>query len=243
MRAVAASLAALSALVAAPAARADDVAAPAKRAYSVAAIGDSLTDPKAQGGKYLDLLRERCPASRFDAYGRGGQMVNQMRARFARDIFGDASDDGPAVDKPRYTHVIVFGGVNDLYSDRTAGRTVAKIEADLAAMYSMAHARGVAVVALTVAPWGGFSRYYNERRGRATAELNRWIGSQLSDPSATGARAGTVDAVVDTVPLLSCGDPTRLCPRYARKDQIHWTALGQQRLGEELHAKLFADCR
>ena len=47
-------------------------------------------------------------------------MVNQMRRRFDDDVFGPG--------KPAYTHVIVFGGVNDLYSDLTAGRTPALIE-------------------------------------------------------------------------------------------------------------------
>src|SRR5579872_5040513 len=99
--------------------------------FVVAAMGDSLSDPRVGGGKYLDVLRKRCPLSRFDSYGKGGEMVNQMRRRFAGDIF--------APGKPRYTHVIVFGGVNDLYSDLTAGRTPALIERDLTAMYQAAH--------------------------------------------------------------------------------------------------------
>src|ERR1019366_5187418 len=108
----------------------------------VAAIGDSLSDPRVGGGKYLDVLRKRCPQSRFDSYGKGGEMVNQMRHRFDDDIFGPG--------KPAYTHVIVFGGVNDLYSDLTAGRTPALIERDLTAMYESAHKHGAKVVAVTV---------------------------------------------------------------------------------------------
>ena len=46
-----------------------------------------------------------------------------------------------------YTHVIVFGGVNDLYSDITAKRTVAKIESDLSTMYASAREHGAKVVA------------------------------------------------------------------------------------------------
>src|SRR5687768_13146034 len=83
------------------------------RSYTVAAIGDSLTDPRSGGGKYLDHLRSRCPKSRFDAYGKGGDMVNQMRSRFAKDVFGEGAPPD-AAPKPPYSHVIVFGGVNDL---------------------------------------------------------------------------------------------------------------------------------
>lgn len=194
----------------------------------VAAIGDSLTDARASGGKYLDVLRRRCPRSRFDNYGIGGQMVNQMRARFAEDLF--------APGKPAYTHVIVFGGVNDLYSDLTAGRTPAKIERDLTAMYEMAHRHGAKVVAITVTPWGGFTRYFNESRLAATLETNRWILAQRD--------AGAVDAAVDAYPLLSCGDSTMLCAKFALPfhDGLHFGPEGHQRLGEQLFAQVFASC-
>ena len=108
-----------------------------RRPVSVAAMGDSLTDARSNGGKFLALLHDRCPKSRFDNYGKGGQMVNQMRRRFAQDLF--------APGKPAYTHVIVFGGVNDLYSDLTAGRTPAKIEQDLTLMYQEARRHGARV--------------------------------------------------------------------------------------------------
>src|SRR5689334_11700715 len=53
-------------------------AEPARHTYVVAAMGDSLTDPKSNGGLYLKYLAARCPESRFDSYGKGGEMVNQM---------------------------------------------------------------------------------------------------------------------------------------------------------------------
>lgn len=200
----------------------------AKTPVIVAAIGDSLTDARVGGGKYLDVLRKRCPKSRFDGYGKGGEMVNQMRHRFAEDIFGPG--------KPAYTHVIVFGGVNDLYSDLTAGRTPALIERDLTAMYETAHRHGARVVAITVTPWGGFKRYFNATRLAATMEVNRWI---LAQP-----QAGTVDAAVDAYPLLSCGDPDSLCARFTApfNDGLHFGPEGHERLGEQLFAQVFADC-
>jgi hypothetical protein len=77
---------------AAPTARADP-ASPSP--VVVAAMGDSLSDPRVGGGKYLDVLPKRCPRVRFDSYGKGGEMVNQMRHRFTDDIFGPG--------KPAYT--------------------------------------------------------------------------------------------------------------------------------------------
>lgn len=197
---------------------------------SVVAIGDSLTDPKSHGGKFLGVLRKQCPDSTFDAAGKGGEMVNQMRKRFVRDVFGTDGDP-----KPARTHVIVMGGVNDLYSDETAGRTVEKITKDLGAMYAAARGRGVKVVAVTVAPWGGFTRYFTPHRGETTRALNAWIRAQAAE--------GKVDAVVDASVLLACDDPDRLCPDFGMKDGLHWTTKGHERLGRALADGPFAGCR
>jgi len=202
---------------------------PTTKRYVVAAIGDSLTDARSGGGKFLSYLRERCPESQFDNYGRGGEMVNQMRRRFERDVTGPG--------KPAYTHVIVFGGVNDVYSDLTAKRTPEKIQKDLLSMYTMAREANIRVVALTIAPWGGFRRYFNPTRAAATLEVNRWIGLQR--------REGTVQHVVDAYGLLSCGDAERLCPEVVPpfNDGLHFNAKGHERLGKALFEGVFSDCR
>lgn len=191
-------------------------------------MGDSLTDPRSGGGGYLAYVKARCPESRFDNLGVGGEMVNQMRARFERDLF--------APGKPRYSHLVLFGGVNDLYSDLTAGRVPAKISRDLTWMYARARDAGMRVIAINVAPWGGFSRYYNATRARATLELNDWIKSQQA--------AGAVDGVIDAYGLLSCGDPERLCPEYSRphRDGLHFGRLGHEKLGQALYEQAFASC-
>ncbi|EYF04881.1 GDSL-type esterase/lipase family protein [Chondromyces apiculatus] len=203
------------------------------KVYVVAAIGDSLTDARSHGGGFLDELKRRCPESRFDNQGKGGNMVNQMRRRFARDVLGE--EGGP--ERPAYTHLIVFGGVNDLYSDKTAFRSVPKISADLAAMYAAGRARGMRIVALTVAPWGGFSSYFTDARGQTTRQLNDWIRGRKA--------AGEVDHVIDAYALLSCGVPHRLCPDYTKPfmDGLHFGPRGHEVLGKALYEAVFSDCR
>lgn len=200
-----------------------------RRAYRVAALGDSLTDRRVGGGLYLARLQELCPESRFDHFGKGGDMVNQMRRRLPA-VFAAASSP-----ETRYTHLVVFGGVNDLYSDLTAGRTVRKITADLEAIYDEARAQGLAVVAITVAPWGGFSRWFTPARAETTRELNAWIRARPA--------AGTVAHVVDAHELLGCGDS--LCEAYSKphRDGLHFGPEGHRRLGEALHRTAFPDCR
>lgn len=172
-------------------------------------------------------LREACPKSRWDNYGVGGNMVNQMRRRF------DAAVLSPG--KPKYTHLIVMGGVNDVYSDKTAGRTPAKIQRDLSYMYQRAQETGISVVGITVTPWGGFKRYYNPDRAAATHAVNAWIVGQV------GAR---LDQVIDGFGLLSCGDPERLCEEYALpfKDGLHFGKAGHARLVEALRRDVFPNC-
>jgi lysophospholipase L1-like esterase len=208
---------------------APSAATTSKRAYVVAAMGDSLTDPKSHGGKYLEHLAARCPKSRFDSYGKGGNMVNQMRKRFLRDVFGE----GAGETRPRYTHVIVLGGIGDILSNETAKRTAKLVEGDLAAMYEMAHARGAEVIALTLPPWGG-AKAYDGARHAMTMAVNAWIRG----PEA----AKLADHVVDVFPLLSCGKPNQLCDDYAWKDHLHWSAKGHEVVGQELFDAVFADC-
>lgn len=197
-----------------------------RRRYRALALGDSITDQTVGGGGYLRELGRACPLSRFEHFGRGGDMTNQMRRRLEHELprLGD------------YDTLIVYGGVNDLYSDLTAGRTNDRIEEDLTAIYRAARDRGLYVVAVTVSPWGGFTRYFNERRSRNTRLLNAWILGTAS--------SGLTSVAVDSYSLLSCGVPERLCPDYETPshDGLHPGAEGHALLGQALLERAFADC-
>lgn len=196
-----------------------------KKQYSLAAIGDSLTDKKSQGGKYLEYLQEKCPKSRFDSWGKGGNMVSQMKKRFARDVLGEGAEG-----RPRYSHLIVLGGIADIGSNETAGRTTDKIQADLTAMYQAAHDKGITVIALTIPPWGGFKEY-NDERHRMMTVMNDWLRK----------KPAPVDHVADIYPKLVCND-RELCPAYAWPDKLHWSKKGHEVVGELLWKQLFNDC-
>ena len=198
-----------------------------QRPCRIAVLGDSLTDPKSGGGGYLTVLQRQCPTCAIDNFGKGASMVVQMRRRFEKVV-------EPVLD--RYSHLIVFGGVNDVYSDETAGRTPDKIERDLAQIYERAHAGGTRVVAINVSPWGGFKRYFNKRRGAATLMVNAWLEQQQQE--------GNVDYLVDAYAVLSCGIPDRLCPHFEWpfKDGIHFGPSGHEVLGRQLVSAAFSTC-
>lgn len=224
-------------LLLAPSAGRAEEQAPAheRQAYAVAAVGDSLTDPRSQGGKYLSYLRSVCPESRFDNYGRGGENVEQMRRRFAREVLGETRPgSGP---RPAYTHVIVFGGVNDILADRGRGRTPERIKQDIGAMYEMARRAGIRVIGITVSPWEGYTKYYNERRAAATHEVNQWILAQHSE--------GRIAHALDAYTLLACA-PGKLCGAFEMpwiRDGLHFNAQAHEKLGKVLYETVFADCR
>jgi len=200
------------------------------RAYVVAALGDSITDYRSGGGGYLSVAQKACPKSTFLNFGKGGDMVNQMLRRFKADVL-------PVVEEKRIDTLIVYGGVNDLYSDLTAGRKNEIIERDLTTIYRLAKAAGLRVVAITVSPWGGFTQYWNPRRGENTRLLNSWILGAVG--------RGEVALAVDSFPLLSCGQPDQLCGDFERRlaDGLHPGPLGHSRLGQKLVEVALADCR
>jgi lysophospholipase L1-like esterase len=193
----------------------------------VLVLGDSLTDEKVGGGGFVRSLREHCPKAVFDNRAKGGFMVNQMRKRLETEVLPEGA---------HYSHAIVFGGVNDLYSDQTANRTLSRIESDLTRIYTDLKARGTDVIAITVTPWGGFKRWFTPERGKNTLTLNGFILLQASD--------GNIAAALDAYPLLSCGDPERLCPDFALpfKDGLHFGKPGHQKLAEALLKGPFRTC-
>lgn len=199
------------------------------RRYVVAALGDSITDARSGGGGYLKKLREACPRSQFHNFGKGGDMTNQMRRRWQQEILGQVQSLG-------LTTLLVYGGVNDLYSDLTANRKNDRIEDDLISIYRSAKEAGLEVVGVTVSPWGGFSRYFTAPRGQNTQLLNSWIMGQVA--------TGFLDKAVDSYAPLSCGDRAFLCPEYetASKDGLHLGEKGHEILGKKLLSEAFSDC-
>lgn len=191
-------------------------------------LGDSLSDERVGGGGFVKALRERCKGVSFDNRAKGGFMVNQMRKQLEKDVLPEGN---------HYSHAIVFGGVNDLYSDQSANRTLTRIEADLTRIYELLRERGVTIVAITVTPWGGFKRWYTPERGKNTLTLNGWLMERASK--------GEVNATVDAYPLLSCGEAEKLCPELAapHKDGLHFGKLGHQKLAEALLSGPFQACR
>jgi lysophospholipase L1-like esterase len=150
-------------------------------------------------------------------------MVNQMLSLLRQHLLESEA---------RYSHWVVFGGVNDLYSDLTAHRTVNKIERDLETIYGLGRQRGSVIIGITVAPWADFHRFYSEERGQNTVKLNEWITREQ--------RTGLVDFVINSGSVLACGTSLHLCPEVMApyRDGLHFGPEGHRRLGQLLVSTL-----
>ncbi len=118
-----------------------------------------------------------------------GERSDQIRARFTRDVL-DERRRLPARDS---VAAVVIAGVNDIYQ----GRAPASVCRELEAMYAMARAADVPVVAGSILPYNTATPIQNARMH----ELNAWIreyaaahqGIAYSDTRSAVARADEPD--------------------------------------------------
>lgn len=192
-------------------------------------MGDSLTDPRSHGGKYLDVLRARCPKSSFVSFGKGGNMVSMMLKRFEGELYGLDKRGDP----PRYTHIVLLGGLGDVLSNEGGFRTPEKVAKDITAMVEIGRAHGAKVLLLTLPPWGGM-KAHSPSRAKFTDDVNVWLEAEM--------KLGHFDGLFDTRPLLACEDPKKLCEKFAWPDRIHWSKEGHDVVGDALQRAMFADC-
>ena len=134
--------------------------------------------------------------------GIGGQNTTQMLARFATDITNHAD----------CKYVVIFGGTNDI-----AGSSVATIESNLQAMYTVAHNAGIKVVALTITPRG-----YTGQNQTNLLAVNAWILNA----------AINIDYKIDAYTLLNDPNNTgNLNFYYDSGDHLHLNSYGYTLLG------------
>jgi len=162
----------------------------------IACLGDSLTAAGLYCGDVAGMLG--CEAK---AFGYSSQGVG---------VVGAHVDD---VIEWQPDAVVVLAGVNDLPSSNGAKAVIA----GLTDIYSALKERGIAVVAVEITPWHGYSRAVGFEGNTET--VNRWI-----------RHTANVDAVVRTASL---GDAQyRLLKKYDAGDGLHLDREGQAALAE-----------
>lgn len=121
-----------------------------------------------------------------------------MLARFSTDVL------------PTGKYVIIWGGINSVRADISAS----SIESDLQAMYDAAHAMGMKVVAVNIAPFNT-SIYWTSGRQTVLDTVNAWIASSDADYK------------VDVYSLLeSYAGSDTLLSSYDSGDHLHLSIIG-----------------
>lgn len=139
--------------------------------------------------------------------GVNGERSDQIRARWQRDVAAHA----PAA-------VIIIAGVNDVYQ----GRPVEHVTRELRAMYDLAAAARIPVVAGSIVPYNTATPEQNAKMHA----INAWIREEAArDPNITFADTRAA--------VASDGDTLRSSP-----DGLHPDADGYRRMAEALEASL-----
>ncbi|OGO11685.1 MAG: hypothetical protein A2Y53_05220 [Chloroflexi bacterium RBG_16_47_49] len=167
-------------------------------------IGDSLTD----AGVYeIELMALLGPDWLTIEIGKSADTTADMLARFQADVidYGDAA------------YVIIWGGANDIRS-----LPVEESQANLQAMYTMAHDAGIKVVAVTITPLNS-EPAPNKLKMLA---INSWIQST----------AINVDFFADAYTAINDPDnPGNILPDYDSGDHAHLSHLGYAKVAETIY--------
>ena len=119
--------------------------------------------------------------------GVNGERSDQIRARFDRDVLGAK----PAA-------VVIIAGVNDIYQ----GRAADAVQRELEAMYLVAHAARIQVVAGTIIPFDTATADQNARMHAVNAWIRdysrRHDGMTFCDARAAVAAPGQADRLVSS---------------------------------------------
>ncbi len=206
---------------------------------SVVVLGDSITDgekstPNANR-RWPDLLAARLRgADTVPRYGVLNQGISANRVvgdRYPGD--GVSTDTGGVSALHRLDRdvlaqtsartVVVFQGVNDV----RWGATSEQVIAGLRKIAGRAHARGLRVLAATIAPCEGETRC-TAAADAERVEVNAWL-----------RQAGVFDGVLDFDAVLrDPGHPARILPAYDSGDHLHPGDAGLAALAESVDLRL-----
>jgi lysophospholipase L1-like esterase len=188
---------------------------------TIIALGDSTTagspafkspieaPPDGSGNvesQYAYWLTKRNPDWRVLNRGVDGERSDEIRARFARDVVQAEPDV-----------VVILAGVNDVYQ----GRSAESVEGELEAMYDLARAARISVVAGSIIPYNTATPEQNARM-RA---VNGWIRDYADRHDGSVTFCDTRTAVAEP------GQPDRL---VSSPDDLHPSPNGYRLMADAL---------
>jgi lysophospholipase L1-like esterase len=175
---------------------------------TIVGLGDSTTagtplfkspiesPPAGEGDEHSQFaywLQRAHPEWRVLNRGVNGERSDEIERRFERDVIAHS---------PRV--VVIIAGVNDVYQ----GRDAAEVTGRLRAMYGLARAAGIGVVAGTIVPYNTATAGQNDQMHRVSA----WIAEEARrDSNVLAVDTRTAVAAADNPDCLA-GSPDGLHP-------------------------------
>ncbi|KAL6069326.1 putative GDSL-like lipase/acylhydrolase [Balamuthia mandrillaris] len=152
-----------------------------KASLDMLAFGDSLTEGYYAGGRrfhpYSDHLQKLLTAAnhetQIDQAGISGETVQEMVLRLPK-LLKKRRDCHPLA--PRYTHVIILGGTNDLGS-----RPADDIFQDICRLHDIVHQFGARSVAVTIPEASFTEKWYVEKRTAVNEALRAKVRQQQEE--------------------------------------------------------------
>jgi lysophospholipase L1-like esterase len=188
---------------------------------TIIALGDSTTagspafkspieaPPDGSGNvesQYAYWLTAGHPDWRVLNRGVDGERSDEIRARFARDVMQAEPDV-----------VVILAGVNDVYQ----GRSAETVERELEAMYDLARAAKISVVAASIIPYNTATPEQNARM----RTVNGWIRDYAAGHEGSVTFCDTRAAVAEP------GQPDRL---VSSPDDLHPSPKGYRLMADAL---------
>lgn len=189
-------------------------------AITVVCLGDSTTagtplfkspiesPPAGEGderSQFAYWLQRAHPEWQVLNRGVNGERSDEIERRFERDVVAHS---------PRV--VVIIAGVNDVYQ----GRDAAQVTERLRAMYDLARAAGIGVVAGTIVPYNTATASQNDQMHA----VNAWIAEEA-------LRDSNVVAVDTRLAVAAADNPDRLA---GSPDGLHPDIEGYRRMAEVL---------
>ena len=159
-------------------------------------------DERSQFGYWLQRAH---PEWRVLNRGVNGERSDEIERRFERDVIAHS---------PRA--VVIIAGVNDVYQGRRAAEVIARLRA----MYALARAAGIGVVAGTIVPYNTATTAQNDQMHA----VNAWIAEEAG-------RDSNVLAVDTRAAVAAPGNPDLLA---ASPDGLHPDVDGYRRMAKAL---------
>ncbi len=177
----------------------------------ILALGSSTT---AGPNSYAKFIAANCPQIGMEIIAKKGEQVPWM--------YEQIKDK----DLSEYDYLILFGGTNDVNSNRSGSQILERHKK----IYEKAKSDGVKIISLTLNPYGGY-KTWNENKGNNLISFNNLLKAE---------QGNIVDYVIDWYTISrNPNNVHQMLPKYDSGDHLHSNKLGNETIAKTIVDRIF----